>query len=303
MGWPRLQEVAAEVAQAKPDAGEAVEEPAGADRAVVVGLGVDPRLALHDRDQAAEPGALAVHDAGEQQDERPVEREAPDLAGDALLGGQGRARRVERDPVPAPSERAAGNRDRGARGAPPTATSAYSRQGVDLAGLHGRRAQRPHERPGPRHQAGHERDEQQRREQHEPPRSEDVEEPGPVEERAPERDGRRGTAPPARACSATAAAAIRRPTRAAIISSRISAVRIERRVRQTRATDWPSEGRGGDDMGRADMLDAERESLGERGDDARELPREQQHAQPDHQRARRRRRSRCTDASPTRTRP
>ena len=58
--------------------------------AVVVRLGVDPGLALHHHRPAGEAGALAVDDADHDQQERPVEEQAPDLAERALLGGERR---------------------------------------------------------------------------------------------------------------------------------------------------------------------------------------------------------------------
>ena len=169
-------------------AGEvAAEEPAGAELPVVVGLCVDPGLALHHDRPAGEPGPLAVDDADHDQQERPMEQQAPDLAERALLGGERR---------PPSVSRATRNIRRRSTRREPSITRRRSRghdallvqrnASISRACI-GLLAERAYERAGPREQAGHERDEQERRDQHEPPGPEHVEEAGAAVERSDQR--------------------------------------------------------------------------------------------------------------------
>ena len=90
-----------------------VEEPALAERAVVVRVRLGPRLALDDHRLAGEPGPLADHDADEEHEEGPVEQEAPALATEPLV------RREDRGPVrTAHAEQPATQHPPSARGSP-----------------------------------------------------------------------------------------------------------------------------------------------------------------------------------------
>ena len=177
-----------EPAQVQADPGEvAVEEPAGPQLPVVVGLRVDPGLALHDHRPAGEPRALAVDHADHDQQERPVEEQAPDLAERALLGGERRAAVVvPGHPEHPPPQHPARALDRARRIRRHHALLVQPER-VDLARLHRLLPERPHQRAGPREQARDERDEQQRRDQDEPPRPVHVEQSRPAVQRSHQR--------------------------------------------------------------------------------------------------------------------
>ena len=247
-----------------------------------------------------------------------MEQQAPDLAEHALLGGERRPARRR-----APRGTSAG----AARGASPSIAVGRGRrdralvvvpEGVDLARLH-RAAARSvaHQRARPRDQARDERDEQQRRDQHEPPRAEHVEQPGPLV----------GTRPSSGWSSwycdhALGRVRPLRDQRARHRRERQQQQQDQRRAH--RAQRSPHQGRrlsegdaAEEDMGLARILrsaadEAPRysaQSVTGRAEPASgatsrvNWPGDQQHAHHDHERARHRRRSPRSGASPSRTRP
>ena len=149
------------------------EEPAGSDLTIVVGAGVHPCLALDDRGMSNVAGSLPHRDSQQQDHERPVEEQAPDLPGDPLLGGNlgvsgGRSERLTGQ------DAARGSQHRGGLGV--HVHLPVEREGVDLAGLDRLLARAADGRPGAGDQTREQGHEQQRRDQGEPPRTEDVEE-------------------------------------------------------------------------------------------------------------------------------
>ena len=186
-GHPRGAVGRLEAAQAHADARVVpIEEAARAHVGVVVRRRVDPRVALDDPGVPRVAGPLAVHHAGQQQDEGPVEHEAPDLARRPLLRGQrgtgGIGGHAERATPQHALRGGDGDLGRDRHGA-----LLVMAERVDLARVDGPLPDRAPRRARARDETGDERGEQQRGDQHEPPGPEDVEEPSAVVEGAHQR--------------------------------------------------------------------------------------------------------------------
>jgi hypothetical protein len=157
------------------------EEPALADLPVVVRMRLDPRLSLDDHGLAREPGPASPQHPDQHQQEGPVEQQAPDLAGEALLRGDRRRGRVRprRDAEQAPSQHAAGPGDHpvGRVGDPALGEVAHR---IELAGRLRSRTQVADRGACPRDKARDQRDEQQDVDQREPPAAEHVEQPDAI---------------------------------------------------------------------------------------------------------------------------
>ncbi|GIV00493.1 MAG: hypothetical protein KatS3mg014_2108 [Actinomycetota bacterium] len=120
-----------EVVHPDPHAGVVLPEvPTLPDLAVVVGVRLGPGLALDDHRLAAEARPLPPGDPRQEQEDRPVEQEAPALPGEPLLGGEPELVPGRADPEPQAAEgppRVPGSRARAAGGRAPRRSAAARR--------------------------------------------------------------------------------------------------------------------------------------------------------------------------------